>query len=149
MKKFLRWAVEFKTHACLTFTAAVCILMAVCWLGGWEESVNISMLFQLLVASVCVTFLQWLCFAAPLLGKVQYTIRLLLFTAAAFPVLAAVAWFGGWVPRDQLGAWALFLVIFLVITGVFTLCYEIYYRITGCRFDQRLEEYRGERKEKR
>ena len=147
MKKFLRWLVEFKTHACLTFTASVCILMLICWLGGWEESVNISMLFWLLVASVCVSFLQWLFFASPALGKLRYTIRLLLFTVTLFPVLAAIAWFGGWVPRDQLGAWVLFAVIFLAITGLMTLMYEVIFRITGRRFDQRLEEYHREKRE--
>lgn len=147
MKKFLRWAVEFKTHACLTFTAAVCILMTVCWIWGWEESVNITMLFQLLVASVCMTFLQWVCFSAPILGKTRYTVRLLLFTVTTFPVLAVLAWLGDWFPRDQLGAWVLFAMIFLAMLGVFTVSYEIYYRITGRRFDQRLEEYREEHKE--
>ena len=51
----------------------------------------------------------------------------------------------GWFPTDQLGAWVLFGVIFVVIFAAITAGIELYFRLSGRKYDDRLDWYRKNR----
>ena len=47
----------------------------------------------------------------------------------------------GWLPADRAGAWVLFGVIFAAITAGI----ELYFRLSGRKYDDRLDWYRKNR----
>ena len=141
MRKFVHWVIELKTYAGLAYCATVGVAMVVFWACGWD-AIPISMLLQMMLMCLCSAILQWLCFSPQFLGKTRYTLRVALFLIVFLALLTAFAWLWNWLPRENLGAWGLFLIIFLVISAVMTLGYEIFFRASGKRYDDLLEQYR-------
>ena len=85
MKKFLKGVVEWKTSACMIFTAAMFFYLFFCWVYGTRE-VSTGMLWTLFWASACASLIQAVCFSDWIIKKLRYTWRSLLFVAlgAAF-----------------------------------------------------------------
>ena len=67
------------------------------------------------------------------------------FSSAGGTVLSAIAAGFGWLPAAQPGAWALFFLIFLAVLLTMTLGFELYYRISGKKYDGLLGQYRASR----
>ena len=67
------------------------------------------------------------------------------FSLLFLPVLALAAWKTGWFPTDQVGAWAMFIGIFFLIFLVMTVGFEIYFRITGRKYDGLIGQYRKQK----
>ncbi len=134
MKRFLKGVVEWKNHACMVFTAAVCIYTAIAWLYG-ERSVGMEILLELLAVSAVSVLLQGIAFSEDwLIRNMAYTKRMLLFVVMFLPVLALAAWAFGWFPADNLMSWGIFLLIFFVIFAAMTAGFEILYRVTGKKY---------------
>ena len=53
---------------------------------------------------------------------------------------------GSWFPLDNAGAWASFVVIYMVATALLTIGYALYYRRTVGSLDAALARYRESRK---
>ena len=60
------------------------------------------------------------------------------------PLLAVTAWAFQWFPME-IESWMGFLGIFLVIFAAMTIGFEMYYRLTGRKYDGLLGQYRREK----
>ena len=144
MKKFLKGLVAWKMSACAIFTAAVFLYLVFCLIYDTRE-VSTAMLWGLFWVSAAGSLFQAVCFSNWLIKKLRYTWRSLLFVLLFLPVLALAAWKTGWFPTDQVGAWAMFIGIFFLIFLVMTVGFEIYFRITGRKYDGLIGQYRKQK----
>lgn len=146
MKKFLKGLVAWKMSACAIFTAAVFLYLVFCLIYDTRE-VSTAMLWGLFWVSAAGSLFQAVCFSNWLIKKLRYTWRSLLFVLLFLPVLALAAWKTGWFPTDQVGAWAMFIGIFFLIFLVMTVGFEIYFRITGRKYDGLIGQYRKQKEQ--
>ncbi len=144
MKRFWKAVAEWKTGACLLYTASMTIYLVFCTAFGQRE-VSRSMLWMLLAVSAAATLLQGVCFSQWVFRRMRYTLRSVLFVALFLPLLSLVAWKGAWFPVERPGAWALFLGIFFAIFLVMTVGFELYYRAAGKKYDGLIGQYRKEK----
>lgn len=147
MKKFLEGVITWKTSACSMYTAAMAIYLFFCQVFGNRE-VSLTMLWTLLLAAVLGSLVQGVCFSDWVFKRMRYTWRGLLFCLLYLPVLAALGWKGQWFPVENLGSWALFVGMFFAIFLAMTVGFDIYFRLTGKKYDGLLGQYRKEREEK-
>jgi len=68
------------------------------------------------------------------------------FCALFLPLLAYIAWVFQWFPMKA-ESWMIFIGIFLVIFAAMTAGFEMYYRITGRKYDGLLGQYRREKED--
>ena len=61
--------------------------------------------------------------------------------------LHLAAWKLNWFPTQRAGAWALFIGMFFLIFIVMTVGFEIYFRLTGRKYDGLIGQYRKQREE--
>ena len=146
MKKFLKGLVAWKMSACAIFTAAVFLYLVFCLIYDTRE-VSTAMLWGLFWVSAAGSLFQAVCFSNWLIKKLRYTWRSLLFVLLFLPVLALAAWKTGWFPTDQVGAWAMFIGIFFLIFLVMTVGFEIYFRITGRKYNGLIGQYRKQKEQ--
>ena len=146
MKKFLKGLVAWKMSACAIFTAAVFLYLVFCLIYDTRE-VSTAMLWGLFWVSAAGSLFQAVCFSNWLIKKLRYTWRSLLFVLLFLPVLALAAWKTGWFPTDQVGAWAMFIGIFFLIFLAMTVGFEIYFRITGRKYDGLIGQYRKQKEQ--
>lgn len=146
MKKFLDGVMKWKTGVCLLYTGAMVIYLVFCLIFDNRE-VPTTQLWSLLLVCVLGTLLQMLCFSDLLIKKMRYTRRSLLFVVLFLPALSLAAWKAGWFPADNLGSWAMFVGMFFAIFVVMTIGFDVYFRVTGRKYDGLLGQYRREKEE--
>lgn len=144
MKKFLRGVVEWKTSACMMFTAAVFIYLFFCLIYDTRE-VSTSLLWGLFWVCAAGSLIQAVCFSEWIIKKMRYTWRSVLFVALFLPLLSLAAWLMDWFPTDIPGAWAIFVGIFFLIFIVMTVGFDIYFRVTGRKYDGLIGQYRKQK----
>lgn len=132
---------KFFSAFTLTYTISLCVAMVCCSLFGWG-AIPISILFQLLLVSLCSSLLQAVCFTDLVFRRLSYALRTVLFLAAFFAVLTAFALVCRWFPAGYPMSWLIFAGGFFLVGGVIMVCFEIYYRISGKKYDGLLGEYR-------
>ena len=147
MKRFLKGVVAWKTSACMIFTAAIFFYLFFCWIYDTRE-VSTGMLWTLFWASAGASLIQAVCFSDWLIKKMRYTRRSLLFVLLFLPTLAFAAWKAEWFPIENLGSWAVFVGAFFITFIVMTIGFDIYFRITGRKYDGMIGQYRKEKEEK-
>ena len=129
----------------LKFLAFSAILNAVLDLVfGWGGLPD-NYLFSFLLLSLAGGVLQIVAFTELVIKRLRYTLRLFVFAVPYLAVLSAIAAGFGWLPAAQPGAWALFFLIFLAVLLTMTLGFELYYRISGKKYDGLLGQYRASR----
>lgn len=153
MKKFLRFAGEVKSWTCLSFTGAVVIYtlfdyVSYClspktsaWFsleGFLSRKISYRVLYPMLGLSICITLLQYVFFSGKVIKKMSYSLRMLLFGTLCFGVCVLFAACFGWFWLDQPGHWAAFIGIFLIAFGVFSLGFELYFRVMRQKYDAAL-----------
>ncbi|MCI9164670.1 MAG: hypothetical protein HFF64_01575, partial [Oscillospiraceae bacterium] len=74
--------------------------------------------------------------------KMRYTWRSLLFVALFLPALTLAAWKGAWFPMERAEAWIMFVGIFFLIFIAMTIGFDVYFRITGRKYDGLMGQYR-------
>lgn len=141
MKRFLDIVMPMKTAACYCYCGTLCYYMAVAFFLGWE-GISLPKLFSLLLVSVAAGVLQVLAFSDLVIKKLAYGWRLVVFVVPFFAVLTAFALGFGWFPSEEKGAWVLFAVIFLSIFLIACVGFEIYFRLSGKKYDGLLGQYR-------
>lgn len=141
MKKFLQGLIEWKTQTCVLYTAVMFSYLFFSTAFGVRE-ISVRNLWALFLVSVAGSLLQALCFSMWIIKKMRYTLRGILFALLFLPVLALTAWSMEWFPAERAGSWILFVVIFFVIFAVMTLGFDIYFQITGRKYDGLLGQYR-------
>ena len=147
MKKFLKGVVAWKTSACMIFTASMFLYLFFCWVYGTRE-VSTGTLWTLFWVSAWASLIQAVCFSDWIIKKMRYTRRSLLFVALFLPLLILMAWRGKWFPMEQAGAWVMFFGIFFLIFIGMTIGFDIYFRITGRKYDGMIGQYRKQKEEK-
>lgn len=147
MKKFLQVVISIKERTVLSYTAAMCIYMFFLFLFK-QESAPLPVLFSLLLVCLAAGTMQLVAFSDLVIKKLAYGWRLVVFVVPFGAILTAFAAGCGWFPTDQAGAWVLFGVIFVLIFVAITAGIEAYYRLSGRKYDDRLDWYRRNRKEK-
>lgn len=146
MKKFFKGLIEWKTSACLLFTASMVIYLFFCYIFDNREAPTI-VLWGLFLTSAAGSLIQAVCFSDWIIKKMRYTWRSLLFVLLFLPVLAFVAWKAEWFPTNQTGAWAMFIGIFFLIFIIMTVGFDIYFRITGRKYDGLIGQYRRKKED--
>ena len=146
MKQFWKGMMEWKTGASLMYTAAMFFYLFFSWLYGNQE-VPTSMLWALLLVSIVGSLIQAVCFSDWIIKKMRYTWRSVLFVLLFLPTLALTAWKMEWFPTEKAGAWAMFIGMFFLTFIVMTIGFDIYFRITGRKYDGLIGRYRKEKEE--
>lgn len=146
MKQFLKGVVAWKTSLCMTFTAAIFIYLIFSLIFD-NHQVSTATLWTLFFACAAASLIQAVCFSTWIIKKMRYTLRSLLFVALFLPALTLAAWKGEWFPMEEAGAWAMFIGMFFLIFVVMTIGFDIYFRITGRKYDGLLGQYRKEKED--
>ena len=146
MKRFLKGVVAWKTSACMIFTAAMFFYLFFSLIFDNHE-VSTSLLWTLFWASAAASLIQAVCFSDWIIRKMRYTWRSLLFVALFLPTLILIAWKGQWFPMEEVGAWATFIGMFFLTFVVMTIGFDIYFRITGRKYDGMIGRYRKEKED--
>lgn len=141
MKKFFQVVTAVKERAALSYTAAMCIYMVFLWVFR-QEAAPLPVLFSLLIVCVAAGTMQLVAFSNLLFKKLAYGWRMVVFVIPFGAVLTAFAVGFGWFPTESAGAWVTFGVIFIAIFLAITGGIEIYYRLSGKKYDDRLDWYR-------
>ncbi len=144
MKEFLRGVVKWKTAACMMFTAAIFIYLFFCLIYDTKE-VSTAILWGMFWVCAAGSLIQAVCFSDWIIKKMRYTWRSVLFVALFLPLLALAAWKMDWFPTEQAGSWAIFIGMFFLIFIVMTVGFDIYFRITGRKYDGLIGQYRKEK----
>lgn len=147
MKKFMDSVMKWKTSACLLYTGSMVIYLFFCLVFDNRE-VSTAMLWMLLLSCVFGSLIQGICFSNWMIKKMRYTLRSILFVALFLPVLSLIAWKGQWFPTENWESWVIFIGTFFGIFIVMTIGFDIYFRITGRKYDGLLGQYRREKEEK-
>ena len=146
MKEFLKGVMKWKTGTCFLYTGSMVIYLFFCLVFDNRE-VSTTLLWTLLLASAAGTLIQTVCFTDRIIKKMRYTLRSLLFVALFLPTLTLAAWAGDWFPMEQAGAWAMFIGIFFLIFLVMTVGFDIYFQVTGRKYDGLIGQYRRKKEE--
>ena len=142
MREYLKKA---GIRACVYFTIAMLFwCVAGLMFAGPVEGVVITL--SLLLAMGLLTLLQTLWFTPLVARRMHYPVRIAGFCLTGLPALALCAAVGSWFPLDNAGAWASFVVIYLVATALLTIGYALYYRRSVGSLDAALARYRESRK---
>ena len=144
MKQFLKGVVAWKTSACMIFTAAMFFYLFFSLIFDNHE-VSTSLLWTLFWASAAASLIQAVCFSQWIIKKMPYTWRSVLFVLLFLPTLALAAWKLNWFPTQRAGAWLLFTGIFFLIFIVMTVGFDIYFRVTGRKYDGLIGQYRQQK----
>ena len=83
-----------------------------------------------------------ICYVETVDGRTFLYLSLIHICACLLPVLALCAWLGQWLPAEDPGAWASFVVIYLFILAGMTAGYTVYYKKTAGGYDEALARYR-------
>ncbi len=110
------------------------------------EGISISMLIQLLIVCIIAAILQMIAFSDICIKKLAYIKRLALFMFSFLAVITVFAVKCGWFPVENMGAWILFISIFILCFIVSAILFEIHFRITGDKYTGILNEYKNRKK---
>lgn len=141
MKNFFKGVVEWKIHICLLYTAAMFFYLVFSTIFGSGE-ISVKNLWTLLILCIVGALIQSLCFSTWVFKKMRYTRRGLLFVLLFLPPMSLAAWKMEWFPAERAGNWILFVGIFFLIFAVIALGFDIYFQITGRKYDGLIGQYR-------
>lgn len=144
MKKFLNVVMQIKTNLSMAFTAMMSILLVAAFVMKLE-ALSLNYIFSILLVSVIVSIFQVVAFSDIIIKKMSYAFRLCIFAIPFYLVLSFVAIQFQWFPKENWGGWVTFSVIFFVILIAMTAGFEIYYRVSGHKYDGLLGEYHRKR----
>ena len=119
MKKIIA---QTATAVCIVFTVMMAWFLAMGYLFA-GPSYGLNLTASLYGAAFGMAALQAIWFTGALIKKL-------------------CAWLGQWLPAEDPGAWASFVVIYLFILAGMTAGYTVYYKKTAGGYDEALARYR-------
>ena len=131
----------------IMFTSSMIIFMIISLLFK-NESVEITTILSILLFSILGSLIQCISFTNFLIKKASYSTRLIIFIIPFLAVLSICAICFNWFPKDNIGSWITFMIIFIAIFIVMTIGFEIYFRVVGKKYDGLLGQYKKEREKK-
>ena len=147
MKKFFQVGTALKERTALIYTGAMCFYLFFQFLYK-QETAPLSVLFSLLLVSMAAGGMQLLAFSDLVIKKLSYAWRLVVFAIPFGALLTGFAVTFHWFPTENPGAWITFGAIFVVIFLFCTAGFELYFRLSGRKYDDRLDWYRKNREGK-
>ena len=133
----------FLATLCVSFTATMVICMIFGTIFADEASKQgIMYCWSVLGACVCAAALQVVFFTPVVIKRMTYPLRLLLFGACLYVVLAVLAVTMAWFPIGMVGAWASFTVTYLVMLAAATAAFAAKHRREERTLNEKLNEYR-------
>ncbi len=145
MKKFVETLMELKSTAAFIFAGQI-MVFSIVQMGQGLGELPLARVWQSLAIAVITALLQYVCFSDAVIHRMRYALRILLFSVPMLLLLMGFAFAFQWFPTDSAAAWAIFAGIYLFVLGALTTAFEIYFRLTGKRYQQRLETFRSEKK---
>lgn len=145
MKKVIEIISQIPKYTAYSFSMSMVVFMVISLIVG-VESMSTSRLIQLLIICIVAAILQMIAFSDICIKKLAYTKRLVVFMFPFLVVITAFAVKFEWLPIESIGAWGIFIGIFLICFIVSTILFEIYFRITGDKYTGILNEYKNKRK---
>ena len=131
----------------IMFTSSMIIFMIISLLFK-NESVEITTILSILLISILGSLIQYIAFTNILIKKASYSTRLIIFIIPFLAVLSICAICFNWFPKDNIGSWITFMIIFIAIFIVMTIGFEIYFRVVGKKYDGLLGQYKKEKEKK-
>lgn len=131
----------------IMFTSSMIIFMIISLLFK-NESVEITTILSILLFSILGSLIQCIAFTNFLIKKASYSTRLIIFIIPFLAVLNICAICFNWFPKDNIGSWVTFIIIFIAIFIIMTIGFEIYFRVVGKKYDGLLGQYKKEREKK-
>ena len=147
MKTFWSVAMALKERTAMIYTGAMCFYLFFLFVFKWE-SVPLPMLFSMLLVSLAAAVMQILAFSNLIIKKLSYAWRLVVFAIPFGTILTACAVTFQWFPIENPGAWVTFWIIFIVIFVLCTAGFELYFRLSGRKYDDKLDWYKQHREKK-
>lgn len=144
MKTFWSVAMALKERTAMIYTGAMCFYLFFLFVFQWE-SVPLPMLFSMLLVSIAAAVMQILAFSNLIIKKLSYAWRLVVFALPFGAILTACAVTFQWFPIGNPGAWVTFWIIFVVIFVLCTAGFELYFRLSGRKYDDKLDWYKNHR----
>ena len=145
MKKVIEIISQIPKYTAYSFSMSMVVFMVISLIVG-VESMSTSRLIQLLIICIVAAILQMIAFSDICIKKLAYTKRLVVFMFPFLVVITAFAVKFEWFPIESIGAWGIFIGIFLICFIVSTILFEIYFRITGDKYTGILNEYKNKGK---
>jgi len=141
MKRFFGKVKHIQIYAAYNFTAMMCVFTLVAFILKLKTIPYLTIAELIIISLICAT-LQWLAFSDDVFKRLAYKWRIVIFMIPLLGVLTSFAVKFKWFPVDDTRAWVIFITIFLTCLLGCIICFEIYYRSTGNKYNGLLKEYR-------
>lgn len=127
---------------------AVCMLLVCTIVGIAFSGFNrgLAICLSLIIAGIAGGILQQVWFNYRATRRFTYGMRLFLFGITYLVVLAACALMGNWLPAGNPYAWITFVVIYLVVFAVMTVCIGHSLTVRSIEYKKQLDAYKRNRK---
>ena len=145
MNKLKDIIVQIPKYTAYSFSMSMVVFMVIGLIVGME-GMSINMLIQLLLVCIVAAILQLIAFSDFFIKKLAYSKRLAVFM---FPFLAVITVFAvkfKWFPIQSIGAWGLFIGIFVACFIISSILFEIHFKVTGDKYTGVLNEYKNRKK---
>lgn len=142
MKKFMEGIMQWKTYACLMFTAVTVIYTLIQIFFG-NKSIDPMIIISILIVSALGSLIQYVAFTEVVFKNIKYAVRLIIFMIPFFMLILGNALLFDWLPDGtNPGYLVTFAVIFIIVFIGMTIGFEIYYRITEKKYEGLIGQYR-------
>ena len=133
----------FMLTLCATFTCTMIVCMIFGTIFADEQSKQgIMYCWSVLGTCVCSAALQFVFFTPTVIKRMAYPLRLFLFGACLYVVLAVLAVVMAWFPVGKVGAWISFTVTYLVMLAAATAFFAAKHQREERMLNERLGAYR-------
>lgn len=141
MKTFLKCAFAVKSNASILFTASMLVLAVVCGLI-LDQPITGALVLEVMLLCLLCSLVQFFFFSGLFFKKMTYLHRLLCSLPALLVIVAGTGVIFQWFPTDRWQAWAIFVGIFAAIFVVIAVAFEVYFRLSGQKYDDQLRRYK-------
>lgn len=145
MKKLKETISQIPKYTAYSFSMSMVVFIVIGLIAG-VKAMSMSMLIQLLIVCVIASILQMVAFSDIFIKKLAYIKRLALFMFPFLGVITAFAVSCDWFPVESIGAWLLFIGIFIACFVISAILFEIQFKITGDKYTGLLNEYKNKKK---
>ncbi|NMC55884.1 MAG: hypothetical protein GYA50_01505 [Eubacteriaceae bacterium] len=148
MKKFISFLFYIKSFASMIFTGLILAYIAAGWLYSivMHEQFNYTIpaifVLQGIILALSITILWYLIFTDAVLKKLRYWIRLICFVLILSLVLTGLFLMFFTYHTDWARLWIIIAMLFVCVTAGISVIAEIYFRLTGKKYTQVLENYK-------
>ncbi|MFZ2537467.1 MAG: DUF3021 family protein [Oscillospiraceae bacterium] len=139
---FFKSVICIKIAACISFTASLIIALLISFFLE-HKTIELAMLWQLLIISLAGSIIQWFAFSEDVIKRLKYVYRNVIFIVPFFAVLSGAAYLWKWFDTTQLSYWVVFMGAFILAYIGLSIGFLIYFRLTGQKYNEKLEEYKA------